>query len=117
MDHIRETWKEVNDEYNDMMQRLTHIEKKNMQILEKKHLKDKIIMLSSDLNEVKNTMERICCSIDDIYSEEGTIGTHKINDELIFVYRDYCNNYNNCNNCNNCSNSKYKLITHVSSDC
>lgn len=92
MSDIRKIWEEVNLEYKEMDYRLSFVEKKNKTLLTKRPIKDKLILLMSDLKEIMNTMEKISFSIDDIYANQGTIST-KLNEEK-HIYTKRINNNN-----------------------
>ena len=77
MEDIKKLWNEANIEYKDMYSRLAFVEKKNKNLLEKKFIRDKIILLTNDVREIINTMEKISSSIDDNYAEQGTIELNK----------------------------------------
>ena len=77
MEDIKKLWNEANIEYKDMYSRLAFVEKKNKNLFEKKFIRDKIILLTNDVREIINTMEKISSSIDDNYAEQGTIKFNK----------------------------------------
>ena len=78
--NIKNLWEEANDEWKDMCALLSFVEKKNKILLEKRPIKDKLILLITDMREFINSMEKICSAIDDIYTDKGTIVT-KLNEE------------------------------------
>lgn len=104
MDDIKKLWDEANTEYKDMYSRLSFVEKKNKTLLEKRPIKDKLVLLMTDLKEVISTMEKICFSIDDIYADQGTIAT-KFNEEK-----------NICTKRINDNGNLFKVITHIQSN-
>lgn len=87
MDNIKKLWDEANTQYNDMYLRLSFIDDKNKSLLEKRPIKDKLILLVTDLKEIINTMEKINFSIDDIYADQGTIRTNINNEINIYAKR------------------------------
>jgi hypothetical protein len=101
MEDIKKLWDEANSEYKDMYSRLSFVERKDGSLLEKRPIKDKMILLMTDLKEVINSMEKICFSIDDIYASQGTIAT-KVNEEKHI-----------CAKRVNSNGKLFKVITHV----
>ena len=104
MEDIKKLWDEANSEYKDMHSRLSFVEKKNKTLLERRPIKDKLTILTTDLKEVISTMEKICFSIDDIYADQGTIAT-KVNEEKNICAKRINNNGQLC-----------KVITHLQSN-
>lgn len=104
MDDIRNLWEEANTEYRDMHSRLSFVENNNKALLEKRPIKDKLILLMTDLREVISTMEKICYSIDDIYADQGTIATKFNEDKNICAIRV------------NDNGNLFKVITHIQSN-
>lgn len=91
MDNIEKMWKDINIEYSDMYSRLNYVSNKSSNILEKRPLKDKLILLMSDFREIINTMEKVSHSIDEIYANQGKIGT-KIKEDNNILVKHYKNN-------------------------
>ena len=54
MEDIKKLWNEANIEYKDMYSRLAFVEKKNKNLLEKKFIRDKIILLTNDVREIRS---------------------------------------------------------------
>jgi hypothetical protein len=73
MEDIKKLWNQTETEYKDMCCRMSFVEKKNKELLERKNIKDKFILLTNDLKEVIRTMEKINYSIDDVYADHGTV--------------------------------------------
>lgn len=87
MEDIKKLWEDANAEYSDMCSRLSFVESKNQMILEKRQIKDKLVLLSTDLKDIISTMEKICCFIDDIYANQGIIATKLCEEKNIYAKR------------------------------
>ena len=83
MESIDSLWNETVFNYLELHSRLEYVVNKNKQLLEKRKIKDKLILLSTDLQEVINTMEKISNSIDETYAEQAYINVYTQKNEQI----------------------------------
>lgn len=104
MDDIKKLWDETNSEYKEMYSRLSFVEIKDRSLLEKRPIKDKLILLMTDLKEVINTMEKISFSIDETFADQGTIATKVNEDKHIYARRV------------SSGGKLFKVITHIQSN-
>jgi len=74
---------DVNNNYSELNNRLLFVSKKNKELLEEKYIKNKLVLISSDLRDVVNNMEKTCYIIDEIYANKGTIHGEISNDDMI----------------------------------
>lgn len=91
---IEKIWTELNSEYIEMSSRLKFVARKgrDSNILEKRPIKDKLILLMSDFRDIINTMEKVCHSIDEIHADQGTINTKIKDDSKVLVKHKHINN-------------------------
>ena len=87
MEDIEKMWDDISLEYNDMHSRLAFVSRKDKNLLERRPIKDKLVLIMSDLKEITNTMGKVCFSIDEIYANQGTIGIKLNEDEHIQAKR------------------------------
>jgi hypothetical protein len=77
IDDINNIWKDVNSNYNDMMYRLQYVITNNKKLLENPILKDKLLLLSLNLNDINSNIEKISCVIDDSNYDDAYININK----------------------------------------
>lgn len=75
----------VNNEYAELYKRVTFMKSKNKNLIDRK-IEDKILLLTSGLNNIFNTLEKINYTIDDSFANKGTIGD-VIQDADINIHR------------------------------